>query len=268
MLNKYLNVAVIEDDIVWGDKAANFERLEDNLKHIPYGTDIVVLPELFSTGFCIEKPNEMEHLAERNTEETINSIKRLAKLYNTAFAGSFLAYTAGKIYNRAFFIESSGEETFYDKRHVFSIGGEHEVFTAGTTQPPVIRYRGWNIMLAVCYDLRFPVWLRNVGNKYDLLIVVANWPKARVYTWQQLLIARALENSCYVCGCNRTGMSPTGIEYSGNSMVVDFRGKELSCRKENSTILSTCLNGEKLTSFREKFPVWKDIDSFEINITK
>lgn len=264
MLNKYLNVTVIEDDIIWGDKAANLKRLEDNLKRIPSGIDIVVLPELFSTGFCIEKPNEMIQLAERNTEDTINTLKRLAKQYNTAIAGSFLAHTAGKFYNRAFFIESSGEETFYDKRHVFSIGGEHEVFTAGTTQPPVIRYRGWNIMLTVCYDLRFPVWLRNVRNKYDLLIVVANWPKARIYAWQQLLIARALENECYVCGCNRIGNSPSGIEYSGDSMIIDFRGKEISCREDNSPIISTRLNGEKLISFREKFPAWKDMDSFSI----
>ena len=142
------------------------------------------------------------------------TLAEVMKKYNVAIAGSFIARTANKIYNRAFFIESSGDETYYDKHHIFSIGGEQEVFTAGDSQPRVVRYRGWNIMLAVCYDLRFPVWLRNTNNKYDLLLVVANWPKARIYTWEHLLIARAIENECYVCGVNRIGQSPSGIEYS------------------------------------------------------
>lgn len=262
--NKYLNIAILEDNIIWGDKDANLAQLEKNMQMLPPSTDIVVLPELFSTGFFIENPEEMRRLAERNTGDTILTLKRLAKQYSTAIAGSFMANTAGKIYNRAFFIESSGDETFYDKRHIFSIGGEDAVFTAGTKPPQVIRYRGWNIMLVVCYDLRFPVWLRNTRNKYDVLLVVANWPKARVYPWQQLLIARAIENECYVCGCNRTGFTPSGIEYSGNSMIIDFRGKDIATHCDNSPIIYASLNGEKLSAFREKFPAWKDIDPFSL----
>ena len=266
MTEKKLNVVLIEDKIIWGDKNANMEQLERNLKMIPGNTDLVVLPELFSTGFLIEKHDDMRALAERNTENTIQILKKLASKYNVAFAGSFIAHTANKIFNRAFFIESSGDETYYDKRHVFGIGGENEVFTAGNTQPRIIRYRGWNILLVVCYDLRFPVWLRNVDNKYDLLIVVANWPKARAYAWEHLLIARAIENECYVCGCNRTGESPSGIEYSGDSLIIDFRGKIIAKRENDSPIICSSLNGNKLTGFRDKFPAWKDVDRFEIKL--
>lgn len=262
--SKRLNVAILEDNIIWGDKEANLLQLEKNMHSIPENTDIVILPELFSTGFLIENPDEMRNLAERNTEATIASLHRLAQKYNTAFAGSFMARTADKIYNRAFFIESCGDETFYDKKHLFSIGDEQNVFSAGLSLPPVIRYRGWNIMIAVCYDLRFPVWLRNTDNKYDLLIIVANWPKARVYSWQQLLIARALENECYVCGANRIGEAPEGIEYSGDSMIVDFKGKSIAKRDKNSVVLYSSLNGEKLNSFREKFPAWNDADKFTL----
>lgn len=266
MAEKRLNVAIIEDCITWADKTANFERLKKNLQAIPENTDIVVLPELFSTGFFIEKPEEMRQLAERNTEYTISTLKALSKQHNVAFAGSFMAKTANKIFNRAFFIESSGDETYYDKRHVFGIGGENEIFTSGTAEPRVIRYRGWNILLVVCYDLRFPVWLRNVKNKYDALIVVANWPKARTYAWQHLLIARAIENECYVCGCNRIGESASSIEYSGDSLIIDFRGKVIAKRENDSPIIFSCLNGDKLEGFREKFPAWKDIDEFELKI--
>ena len=267
MINKKLNISIIEDNIIWGDKEANLSQLEANLQSIPENTDIVVLPELFSTGFLIENPDEMKSLAERNTENTIITLKRLAKQFNIALAGSFMACTAGKIYNRAFFIESSGDETYYDKKHIFSLGGENIVFSPGTTMPPVIRYRGWNIMLVVCFDLRFPAWLRNIQNKYDVLVVVANWPQARSYAWQQLLIARAIENECYVCGCNRIGESPSGIKYSGDSLIIDMRGQVVARRKEdNSPIISAVLNGEKLSSFREKFPVWKDFDNFEIKL--
>lgn len=264
MLNKNLNIVALEDEIIWGDKDANLSKLEQNLQLIPSDTDLVVLPELFSTGFLIENPAEMRNLSEKNTEKTIITLKKLAKQYNVAIAGSFMARTADKIYNRGFFIESSGDETYYDKHHIFSIGGEQEVFSAGASHPRVIRYRGWNIMLVVCYDLRFPVWLRNTNSKYDLLLVVANWPKARTYVWEHLLIARALENECYVCGVNRIGQSPSGIEYSGNSMIIDMRGHIISEKTQDTPIISAKLNAEKLASFREKFPVWKDIDNFKL----
>ena len=261
-----LNISLLECDVIWNNKQANLKQLENNLNSIPKGTDIVVLPELFSTGFYIEKPNEMKELAERNTEETILTLSELAKKYNIAISGSFIARTADKIYNRAFFIESSGYETYYDKRHTYNIGGEDIIFTAGNSKPLIIRYRGWNILIVVCYDLRFPVWLRNNNCKYDIIIVVANWPKTQDYEWQHLLIARAIENQCYVCGCNRIGYSPSGIEYIGNSMFVDFRGKIIKTNDTKGSIISTSLSSEKLNSFRTNCPVWKDFDKFELKM--
>lgn len=264
--NRKLNICIIEDNITWNDKEQNLSQLENNLKSIPHDTDIVVLPELFSTGFMLEEANIMRDLAEKNTEKTIYTLKQLAKQYNVAIVGSFLAKTANKIFNRAFFIENSGEEYYYDKKHLFSIGGEQDLFSPGNTQPEIIRFRGWNIMLAVCYDLRFPVWLRNTKNKYDLLIVVANWPKSRNYVWQHLLIARAIENQSYVCGANRIGESSNGIEYSGESAIIDFRGQSISKKTENLPIYLATLNGEKLHSYREQFPAWKDADGFTIQL--
>lgn len=259
-----LNISLLECNVIWNDKQANLKQLENNLDLIPKGTDIVVLPELFSTGFYLEKPNEMKELAERNTENTILTLKKFAKKHKIAICGSYMARTADKIYNRAFFIESSGDETFYDKRHTYNIGGEDSFFTAGNSKPLVIRYRGWNILIAVCYDLKFPVWLRNTNCKYDVIIVVANWPKAQDYEWEHLLIARAIENLCYVCGCNRIGKSPYGIEYIGNSMFVDFKGKITKIKDTNNSILSTSLSSEKLSSFRKNYPIWKDFDQFEL----
>lgn len=264
MLNKDLNITAIEDDIIWADKSANLSKLSQRLQEIPQNTDLVILPELFSTGFLVDDAKQMKSLSEKNTENTITTLKQLAKQHNIAIAGSFMARTADKIFNRAFFIENSGEETYYDKRHIFSIGGEQTVFSAGTTMPKVIRYRGWNILLVVCYDLRFPAWLRNVNNKYDLLLVVANWPKARAYAWKHLLIARAIENECYVCGVNRTGESQSGIIYSGDSMIIDMKGHVIAEKIQDSPIISAKLYAEKLSSFREKFPAWKDIDNFEL----
>ena len=264
IIGRKLNISLIENDVIWNDKDANFKNLENSLKSIPQGTDIVVLPELFSTGFNLEDSEQMKELAERNTQETIQQLKIYAKQYGIAIAGSFMARTADKIYNRAFFVESGGDETYYDKRHIFSIGGEQEIFSPGNQKPQIIRYRGWNIMVAVCYDLRFPVWLNNYDCKYDILIIVANWPKSRDYVWQHLLIARAIENQCYVCGCNRIGSSPSGIEYIGNSMIVDFRGKIIS--EKESPIISATLSSEKLRSFRENFPAWKDFDKFDLII--
>ena len=175
-----------------------------------------------------------------------------------------MASTAGQIYNRAFFIEPNGEDTFYDKKHLFAFGGEDKVYKAGFTQAPVIRFRGFNVKLIVCYDLRFPVFCRNVNNAYDVLIVVANWPHSRQQAWKQLLIARALENECYVCGVNRSGTDSSGVEYGeGSSFVIDFKGKIIGQRTDGAVIEAE-LRPDALLQFREKFPAWRDADSFTL----
>ncbi len=267
-MNRNLNVVAIEDDIIWADKAANMAQLEQNLQLIPEDTDLVVLPEMFSTGFMTDK-DAANKLAERNTESTIAELQRIAEQRRIAIAGSYLARTAGRLYNRAFFIEPSGDETYYDKHHLFRMGGERDIFSEGNAQAPTIRYRGWNIRLIVCYDLRFPVWCRNSEyNGYDLLIVAANWPKPRISAWHTLLAARAIENECYVCGVNRCGSDPSGIDYGDcSSQIIDYKGNIVAQRnteKANSQIICKSLSYDKLKQFREKFPAWKDADTFSI----
>ena len=264
VFTRNFNIILIEDDIIWGDTASNLERLRHNMRELPAGTDLVVVPELFTTGFITGDRDQAATLAERNTGDTIAELHRLANEHQVAIAGSFLAATAAQLYNRAFFIEPGGEDTFYDKRHLFTFGGENRVFNAGRGQAPIVRFRGFNIKLIVCYDLRFPVFCRNVSNAYDMLLVVANWPVARQAAWRQLLIARALENECYVCGVNRCGTDPTGLDYGqGSSIVVDFKGKVLM-QRANSPLIGAELSPADLSRFREKFPAWRDADEFKL----
>lgn len=263
MFTRTLRVALIEDHIAHGDKQQNMAQLRRNLLNIPEDTDLVVLPELFSTGF-VNDPEQALELAERSTGETMRELKRLSAQHSVAFAGSFLARTAGQVYNRGFFLEPNDDETFYDKRHLFTMSGEQEVYNPGTKAAPVVRFRGFNIKLVICYDLRFPVFCRNKKNDYDMLLVVANWPKARENAWRQLLIARAIENQCYVCGANRCGTDDKGLEYSeGSSLVVDFKGKIIA-QRASSPIIAADLSPADLSRFRDKFPVWQDADAFTL----
>ena len=265
MFSRNLRVSIFEDNIIWADKAANLAQLKRNMRNMPEDTDLVILPELFTTGFIIDDRDLAASLAERNTGETMSTLHQLANEYRVAFTGTFLAHTAGQLFNRAFFIEPNGEDTFYDKRHLFAFGGEDKVYKQGVVnQAPIIRYRGFNIKLIVCYDLRFPVFIRNVNNNYDLLIVVANWPKARENAWKTLLMARAIENECYVCGVNRCGTDPQGIEYSeGSSLIIDFKGKIIT-QRGTSPIIAADLSPAPLARFREKFPAWRDADPFRL----
>lgn len=273
MINNNLNIAAIEFDIAWGDKDTNLHTVSNAISKLPHGIDLVILPEMFSTGFITESRQCASELAERNTQDTISALKELATCHNLAISGSFLAHTASQLYNRAFFLEPNGDETFYDKRHLFRMGGECDIYSGGKTFAPEIRYRGWNIKIVVCYDLRFPAWCRNHFEKnapYDLMLVVANWPKARLHPWKTLLSARAIENLSYVCGINRSGIDPNGIDYaSGSSGLYDFKG--LTCTPQsipisNGNILIYSLDHQALDHFRQKFPAWKDADQFSLKI--
>lgn len=257
-----LNVCLFSMPIKWRDKEVNFLILQDALKEIHPETDLLVLPEMFSTGFITSSDKEeIRELAERNTGETVERLKEMAKQKGLAIAGSFVADTGGLLFNRAFFIESSGDTVFADKRHLFSMAGENKVFSPGDSRLKV-RYRGWNISMVVCYDIRFPVWCRNVNNEYDLLIAVANWPKPRVDAWNQLLKARAIENLSYVCGVNCRGVDTEGFEYDGSSHAFDFKGKDITLSDGNSPLRYASLSYEKLAKFRQKFPAWSDADKF------
>ncbi len=266
MFSRNLRVTLIEDNIAWGDKEANMNQLRRNLQNMPDDTDLVVLPELFTTGFITHDKEQAAQLAEWNSGDTLRELHRLAVEYRVGIIGSFLANTAAQLFNRAFFIEPNGEDTFYDKHHLFAFGGENEVFNPGLTAAPIIRFRGFNIKLIVCYDLRFPVFCRNERNSYDVLVCIANWPKARENAWKTLLAARALENECYVCGLNRCGTDPQGIDYSeGSSLVLDFKGKIIGQRM-TSPLITADLSPAQLAQFREKFPAWRDADNFSLHI--
>lgn len=262
---KNLNVCLFPMEIKWGDKKHNLKTLELACSKIHPDTDLLVLPETFSTGFPAGMDKEeVRILAERNTESTVDFLKYLAYKYNFAIAGSFIANSGGSLYNRAFFIEPSGDEHFADKRHLFTMAGEDKNFSHGHERM-MLRYRGWNISMIVCYDVRFPVWCRNVNNEYDLLIAVANWPKVRVDAWNKLLTARAIENESYVVGVDCTGVDDGGFEYDGSSPVIDFKGKEIGTpAPDNYPFIYASLSMDKLTRFREKFPAFRDADSFNL----
>lgn len=255
-----IRISIIQTNIVWENKKENLRLLHKRLQSLRGTTEIVVLPEMFSTGFSMQSGI----LAEPITGTTITTLKQWASLYRTAICGSYMAEDKGRFYNRAFFLTPEGEEYYYDKRHLFRMGQESAYFSAGNKRL-IIPYLGWNICLLVCYDLRFPVWSRNVDNGYDLLIYVANWPAARRPAWDTLLRARALENQCYVCGVNRIGTDGYHLHYNGGSIVYSALGEEITSLPDGQDANATAtLSLTTLQRFREKFPVWKDADVFRL----
>lgn len=251
-------------EIFWGDKKKNIETLQNLFSQIRPETDLVVLPETFSTGFpSSEMQKDIRNFAEDNFGETISLLQELAKEKGTAIAGSFIAKERDMLFNRSFFLQPDGEPTFSAKKHLFTPGGEHKIFQSGTERLNV-NYKGWKISMIVCYDLRFPVWCRNRNNEYDLLIAVANWPVSRIDTWDTLLKARALENSAYVCGVNCRGIDDLGGDYNGSSHVFNYKGKDLAVEVNNDGLLYAGLSMQRLLNYRDKFPSWKDADKFEL----
>ncbi len=261
-LTDHMRIAILPLDIKTGDKDANMEAVAEAFGKLPEKTDIVVLPELFSTGYS-DNAGLMAELAERNTGATIDFIKELARKHLCAIAGSFLASTHPHLYNRAFFIEPNGEETFYDKRHLFSVSSEAKILHRGTQLPKTVRFRGWNIATIVCYDLRFPVWCRNRHNGYDMLIAVANWPKVRGYAWEHLLMARAIENQCCVVGADRGGSDEYG-SYDGLSQIYDCFGKAIGTPAGGFIVAD--ISRSKQDEYRRTFPAAEDADDFVISI--
>ena len=255
-----MKITLVQDIIHWADKTANLQRTEKQLTELAGKTNLVVLPEMFTTGFCTD---QLE-LAETMEGETVHTLQKWAQTYNLAITGSFIANENDKIFNRGFFVFPDGKIETADKRHLFSIGGEDLYFSTGAKKL-IINYCGFNIRLLVCYDVRFPVWARNVNNEYDLLIYVANFPKSRINNWDILLQARAVENQAYVCGVNCVGTDGLGIDYNGHSTLLDFKATPLLSFPENETSIQTYeLNREPLLKFREKSAFWKDADKFEI----
>lgn len=257
-MKKALRISLVQMNIVWENKQENFRNLEDKLQKLSGETDLVVLPEMFATGFTMQSPL----FAETINGETLTTLRLWAKKYNFALSGSFIYTEGNEYYNRAFFITPDNTEAFYDKRHLFRMGNEIKHFSAGDKRC-IVTWKGWNICLMVCYDLRFPVWCRNVSNEYDLLLFVANWPTPRRNAWNSLLCARAIENICYVCGVNRVGNDTMGLHYSGDSSLYNMKGENLIHFAEGEEkIHTTTLEITTLQAFRSKFPAWMDADNF------
>lgn len=255
-----LTVAVLPINIVLGNKELNIMSTRCAMDNAPAHADILVLPELFSTGYTND-PAVMRKLAESNDGPAMESIHCMAAEFDVAIAGSFAAMDAdGRCYNRAFFVQPDGHTTFYNKRHLFSVSREAEVFGRSTDALPVIPFRGWNVAISVCYDLRFPAWMRNRNYAYDLMLLPANWPQARSYALEHLLIARAIENQAPIVCANRSGSDPYGT-YDGCSYAFDHMGRPAFA--PDSTMATFSL--EKILEARERFPAARDADSFSFD---
>jgi len=252
-----LKIAGLNLDISWKNKEQNFKQIEEEFGSVE--ADLFLLPEMFSTGFCMEA----EEVADRNLE-TFTWMKSFAKSKNSAVAGSVSVEENGKFYNRFYFVLPDGSFEYYDKRHLFSYSGEDKIYTAGTERK-IIDYKGFKILLQVCFDLRFPVFSRN-QNDYDAVLYVANWPKSRVEAWKSLLKARSIENQTFLFGLNRIGTDGYNLEYEESSLVYFPNGREISERKNN--LIRSEWNLDELKEFRNKFPFLNERDEFEIVYNK
>ena len=252
-----LKVALLQKEIAWGDPVKNRESFSNAISRCGRA-DLYILPEMFSTGFC----SKSQFFAEPSGNSSLGWMKECALRFNAAIAGSIAIDEGGTCYNRFYFVKPNGETVFYDKRPLFTYGGEDNFFKGGKERR-IIEYKGFRILLQVCYDLRFPVFSRNMQD-YDLAIYVASWPASRAEVWSALLKARAIENQCYVIGVNRVGDDPES-HYSGNSAVIDAYGHTVAaCTPEKEDTVCAELDLAELEEFRKKFPVLEDRDIFEL----
>lgn len=248
-----MKISILQLDLVWENPQENLRKADAAIASAP-GADLYVLPEMFPTGFCTVP----DGVAEPEGGPVLQWMKDRAARTDAALAGSVAVRHEGRYYNRFYFVTPDGSVTWYDKKHLFTYGGEHKYFTAGDKRV-VMEFCGVRIMLLVCYDLRFPIWSRNRGD-YDMILYVASWPVTRMNAWKSLLVARAIENQCYVAGVNRVGTDPSN-EYGGGSMVIDPYGKMIaSCEDGVECSASAEIDIPMLEAFREKFPVLNDSD--------
>lgn len=259
-MQNQLNIALVQSDLAWENPEANWKNFTKKIEDISKPVDVVVLPEMFATGFTMNA----EKVAETMQGETVIWMKQIATGKNAAIAGSLVIKEHGKFYNRFLFVEPSGNISIYNKRHTFTLANEHKTYTAGT-EKVIVDYKGWKICPQVCYDLRFPVWARNVED-YDVLIYVANWPKPRISAWDALLKARAIENMSYCIGVNRVGVDGIDIEYVGHSGAYDVLGNPIADfqhGKEQIEIIT--LEKRHIEAYRNKFKFLNDRDTFNIS---
>ncbi len=252
-----MKVAVLQYSIAWGDVRQNVSRAVERITSLAGQADVALLPEMFSTGFCVDRPE----LAEPVNGYTITTLQQTADSCGIAIAGTFICREGEKLYNRGFFLSPHESPQFTDKRHLYATGGEDRFFTAGTRRN-IFTYQGVKILFLICYDVRFPVWARNVwGDDYDLILVSANWPEARILMWDVLVAARAVENQCYIAAANLVGDDGAGWHYNGHSVAYDTRMKELLCFSDNEEGTRIAdFSMPVLRHYREALPLWRDTD--------
>ncbi len=252
-----LKVAIIQSNLIWEKPKKNRKLFSEKIESIITPVDLIVLPEMFTSGFTMNAAA----VAETMDGKSVEWMKKMALQTGAAIVGSLIIQEAGKFYNRLLFVEPSGLITTYNKRHTFTLAGEDKVFSAGT-EKVIVEYKGWKICPLVCYDLRFPVWARNTEN-YDALIYVANWPKPRILPWDILLKARAIENMSYVIGVNRVGLDEAENEYTGHSAVYDVLGNPVTILRPNKEYIEIAvLDRHHITYYRNKLKFLDDKDAF------
>ncbi len=254
-----LRTALVQTSLIWEDPGRNINRFTELLRSV-VDSDLIILPEMFSTGFTMEPHKIPQHWQEK----TIEWMQEQAVRSNSAITGSIIAQENGKYYNRLYFVHPNGEISTYDKRHTFTLSGEDKFYARGS-EKVIIAYKGFRICPMICYDLRFPVWSRNTEN-YDVLLYVANWPQARINAWDTLLKARAIENMVYTIGVNRVGSDNNELQYNGHSGVYDALGEALVFAEYDDTILTAELNKAHLQSTREKLKFLEDRDTFNLQL--
>ena len=270
-----LTITTLQTNLIWENKNANLQLLSKKINSLQEKTEIIVLPEMFTTGFSMQP----KLFAETMEGETVQWMKEVSSANKIILTGSLIIEEEGKYYNRLIWMLPNGEYGYYDKRHLFGFAEEDKHYTAGNKRL-IASVKGWKINLQICYDLRFPVWARNritpieisigeeihsaddIRPEFDVLIYVANWPERRSHAWKTLLCARAIENQCYVIGVNRVGMDGNNISHSGNSLVIDPLGEVLYHMVDEEDIFTITLQKEWLNEVRNKFPFWKDADDF------
>lgn len=258
-MKQELQVAIIQTSLAWEDPQQNRSLLVLKISTIPMGIDLIILPEMFTTGFTMHP----ENISKDEGQKTLDWMQRLAFERNAAILGSIVFYENGNYYNRLFFVEPNGTISKYDKRHTFTLAGEDKVYKAGK-EKVIIHYKGFKICPFICYDLRFPIWARNV-EEYDVLVYVANWPTPRIAAWDALLIARAIENMAYCIGVNRVGLDEVGHLYPGHSAVYGVLGEQLVFSKKEE-ILYVTLNKEIIIATRDKLKFLEDRDRFTLEV--
>lgn len=257
-MKEIITVCLVQPEMVWEHVNANLELLDEMLGQIPGRTDLIILPETFSTGFTMQA----DRFAEGTDGKGIAWMQKVAKEKEAYVTGSLIINDNGSIYNRLFWVSPDGIEGHYNKRHLFRMGREDEHFIPGESRP-VFTIGGFRFMPQICYDLRFPVFSRNRGD-YDVLFYVANWPAPRQHVWETLTRARAIENQAYVLGVNRVGVDGLGVDHAGGTCAIDPTGKMIRSMDDKPGIMTSTIHLDAVREYREKFPAWKDADDFSL----